>query len=368
MKIISMIHAATMAIAVSTVSLHAQPIDETFTYQGKLLESGADANGNYNIRVTLEDQAGTLISGPSEYLSVSVIDGLFSIHLNFGTDLYSTDRRYLKIEVFEDGVGYVALSPRTPINATPLAAVAMRSLDNEFTRVGNNLMIGDTDERILMNPDTVLGDLIDSTTMVQVNYDGDVNASGGIDINSSASTSNPFYGFSINGGREAKIELDSGLNMWIGLQALPSLEVKLDKVVSNVGFETPSHVSTTGTGDFYKEYSGTGQSQMMKVTPVAFGTTTNDTPTPSTTYGSGNFTVTRTTDNIGITYRVDVPGIFYNNRDFTLVVTPYASANFFSTYSAPGGGFSVRFYSAFNPNSRVPGQFSFVLYRNTPMP
>ena len=368
MKIVSMIQAAAMAVTVSTLSLHAQPIDETFTYQGKLLESGADANGNYNIRVTLEDQAGVLIAGPEEMLSVPVIDGLFSIDLNFGSALYSADRRYLKIEVFESGAGYVELSPRTPINATPLAAVAMRSLDNEFTRVGNDLMIGDTDERILMNPDTVWGDLIDSSTMVQVNYDGNANASGGIDINSSASTSNPFYGFALEGGREAKIEYDGGLNMWIGTQQLPSFEVKLDKVFSNVGFETPSDVSTTGTGDFYKEYSGPGQTQRMQVTPVAFGTTTSDNPSPLTTFGSGNFTVTRTVDGIGIVYRVDIPEISYNNRDYTLIVNSQLSTSLVSTIGTTGGDFYVRFYSFFNVNTRVPGKFSFVMYKNTPMP
>ena len=213
MKITLMIQAAAMAVAVTTVSLHAQPIDETFTYQGKLLEGGADANGNYNIRVTLEDQAGVLISGPEEMLSVPVIDGLFSVDLNFGADLYSADRLFLKIEVFEAGVGYVELSPRTAINATPLAAVAMRSLDNEFTRVGNDLMIGDTDERILMNPDFPFGAFLDSSSIFQLNFDGNANDDGGLEINGSTSTSDPYIGFARKGSREAKIEYDTTLKL-----------------------------------------------------------------------------------------------------------------------------------------------------------
>ena len=98
-----------------------------FTYQGTLDDGGVPANGEYDIQFTLTDETGSVMAGPICMDNVTVIDGLFTVELDFGAQFYG-DARELEMAVRPGGAlgncgsgGYTALSPRQKLNATPYA-------------------------------------------------------------------------------------------------------------------------------------------------------------------------------------------------------------------------------------------------------
>jgi hypothetical protein len=98
-----------------------------FTYQGSLDDGGVPANGEYDIQFTLTDELGTVMAGPICMDNVMVIEGLFTVELDFGEQFYG-DARELEMAVRSGGAlgdcgsgGYTTLSPRQKLNATPYA-------------------------------------------------------------------------------------------------------------------------------------------------------------------------------------------------------------------------------------------------------
>jgi len=95
-----------------------------FTYQGQLKQYGNPVNGTCDFRFTLYDaaDAGTSL-GTQTKTGISVTNGLFTIpDLDFGTDAFQGDARWLQIEVKCAGDSdYVPLSPRQALTAAPYA-------------------------------------------------------------------------------------------------------------------------------------------------------------------------------------------------------------------------------------------------------
>jgi hypothetical protein len=105
----------------------------SFTYQGRLTDSGASANGNYDLQFTLWDalSGGTQQPQPSPVTAtrsaVAVANGIFTVQLDFGASAFPGANRFLEIGARLSGVGaFTILSPRQPITPTPYA---IRSLN-----------------------------------------------------------------------------------------------------------------------------------------------------------------------------------------------------------------------------------------------
>ncbi|HUU95952.1 MAG TPA: hypothetical protein VM487_09430 [Phycisphaerae bacterium] len=99
-----------------------------FTYQGQLKDSGVPANGDYDFVFRLFDDPnnGAQVGGDVEIDEWPVSDGLFTVELDFGTDVFTGDALWLDVSVRLDGGGeYTVLSPRQPLNATPYALYAL---------------------------------------------------------------------------------------------------------------------------------------------------------------------------------------------------------------------------------------------------
>ena len=97
-----------------------------FTYQGRLNDGGAAANGSYDFQFTLYDAAaaGSQV-GSTINQTLAVNDGLFTTSLDFGDGVFDGGARYLDIAVkLSGGGGYTSLSPRQAINAVPYASYA----------------------------------------------------------------------------------------------------------------------------------------------------------------------------------------------------------------------------------------------------
>lgn len=100
-----------------------------FTYQGRLTDAGSPANGAYDLRFILYDaetggaQVGTVTATKDD---VQVVNGLFSVDLDFGATAFNGDARWLEIAV-RPGTStatHTVLSPRQPVSPTPYALYA----------------------------------------------------------------------------------------------------------------------------------------------------------------------------------------------------------------------------------------------------
>lgn len=101
-----------------------------FTYQGLLEDAGNPANGRHDFRFLLFDAAtaGAPVASPVCADDVDVVDGVFTVQLDFGQQFATMAQRYLEIEVRRDTgltcasvAGFVALAPRQQLTASPLS-------------------------------------------------------------------------------------------------------------------------------------------------------------------------------------------------------------------------------------------------------
>jgi hypothetical protein len=93
------------------------PVGTAFTYQGRLLLDGTPVDGTLDFYFTLWDASsdGNLVAEQAA-TGVEVSDGHFSVPLDFGSDAFTGDARYLGIDV--EGT---SLEPRVALTAAPYA-------------------------------------------------------------------------------------------------------------------------------------------------------------------------------------------------------------------------------------------------------
>lgn len=95
-----------------------------FTYQGQLQDSGTNANGSYTMIFALYDsvtggnQIGSAITNSS-----TLVNGLYSVNLDFGPVAFSGSARWLDITITHGGTAQ-ELSPRIQVLPTPYAQFA----------------------------------------------------------------------------------------------------------------------------------------------------------------------------------------------------------------------------------------------------
>jgi hypothetical protein len=97
-----------------------------FTYQGRLNDGAAPANGSYDFAFRVFDaiSGGTQVGNALTNTS-AVSNGLFAATLDFGPGIFPGANRWLEIEVRTNGGGvFKGLEPRQPITATPYALMA----------------------------------------------------------------------------------------------------------------------------------------------------------------------------------------------------------------------------------------------------
>ena len=100
-----------------------------FTYQGYLKDGSLPANGDYDFRFILYDNAagGSQVGSALYYDSVPVTNGLFTLQLNFGA-VFDGARLWIEIAVRPaGGTTYNTLDPRQEITAAPYALYALRA-------------------------------------------------------------------------------------------------------------------------------------------------------------------------------------------------------------------------------------------------
>jgi len=121
---------------VAALALSARPAlaqSTALTYQGRLTDAGAPAEGLYDLRFRLFDatEAGRQVGETLCADDVDVVDGLFTVILDFDQQFATPQERHLEIEVRRDtglncnnASGFAILSPRQELTAAPRATHA----------------------------------------------------------------------------------------------------------------------------------------------------------------------------------------------------------------------------------------------------
>ena len=113
-----------------TGPLQAQtPLGSGLTYQGQLTQSGQPASGLYDLRACLfgEPSGGQPLACASDFNAWPVEAGLFTLPLDFGSQHFSGQQRWLQLSVRSAGSGsaLTPLSPRQALTAAPYALFAL---------------------------------------------------------------------------------------------------------------------------------------------------------------------------------------------------------------------------------------------------
>jgi hypothetical protein len=114
-------------LLLSTLTPQLSPVfaqGTAFTYQGRLLDEGAPADGTYNFEFTLYDSEGGVIDRPLFFRDMSVSNGLFTVALEFRGSVFPGADRWLGVAVSQRDDRPVALHPRQKITAAPYAITA----------------------------------------------------------------------------------------------------------------------------------------------------------------------------------------------------------------------------------------------------
>lgn len=107
-----------------------------FTYQGRLTNTNGAASGNYDLQFALYDSVGTQIGSLVTVTNVPVVNGIFTVALDFGDTIFAPGRsatRFLEVRVRPNGNtgAYTVLSPRQKVTSAPTAIRSLVATDAE---------------------------------------------------------------------------------------------------------------------------------------------------------------------------------------------------------------------------------------------
>jgi len=130
MKIVKIFAILVLGLMVCWIGLaEAVPMSTAFTYQGRLMDVNSPADGLYDFRFELFDGPNTIdsnqIGGTVDINDLDIIDGYFTVELDFGSDVFDGDASWLQISVrpgeIEEPNVYTALEPTQEITPAPYA-------------------------------------------------------------------------------------------------------------------------------------------------------------------------------------------------------------------------------------------------------
>jgi len=122
----------------------AAPMGTVFTYQGRLIDSNSPADGEYDFQFQLYDDAniidGNQMGSTIELDDLDVIDGYFTVELDYGSGVFNGDARWLEIDVRPgnsiDVNDFMTLSPRQKVTPTPYALHTRGIFIDDGGRIG----------------------------------------------------------------------------------------------------------------------------------------------------------------------------------------------------------------------------------------
>lgn len=114
-----------------TFQATAQAQTTAFTYQGQLEDTNGPVTGDYDLRFALYDAGtnGNQLGGPLTNSPVALTNGLFTVLLDFGADIFTGPDRWLEIGVRTNGSagGYTTMGQRQQLTPTPYAIYSTKA-------------------------------------------------------------------------------------------------------------------------------------------------------------------------------------------------------------------------------------------------
>ncbi len=161
-KMLTILVLALGLIVCQAVTTEAEPMGTAFTYQGRLIDGNDSADGLYDFQFKLFDSAadGNKINEDVNIPDLDVTEGYFTVKLDFGSDVFDGDARWLEISVrpgdMNDPNDYTTLSPRQEITLAPYTLYATTS---GTVAIPLNLL-GSSSQAILQATNTGTGNAI----------------------------------------------------------------------------------------------------------------------------------------------------------------------------------------------------------------
>ena len=123
-----------------SLGVKAEPMGTAFTYQGRLVDANNAADGPYDFEFRLYDIGGLPKGNTVKADDVDVIDGYFTVQLDFGSDVFNGLAEWLEVAVrpgaSSEPNDFVTLSPRQEITPTPYALQTRGLFVDESGNVG----------------------------------------------------------------------------------------------------------------------------------------------------------------------------------------------------------------------------------------
>jgi hypothetical protein len=182
-----------------------------FTYQGRLTEAGSPATNIYDFQFKLFDSTdfvtGVQQGETQSSLAVQVTNGVFTVQLDFGSEVFSGAPRFLEVSVRPAGSpnAFSVLSPRQPLANTPYA-VRSATAASADTATNAAQLGGLPSSGFIQNTTTV-------QTTTNFNISGDGTAGGTLTANSVNATTQ----YRIGGSRVLSVANTN--NTFAGIEA-----------------------------------------------------------------------------------------------------------------------------------------------------
>jgi hypothetical protein len=136
------------AVFFCTLTAGAETMGTEFIYQGRLMDANQPADGPYDFQFKLYDDPnvieGKQVGSSVEVNELDIIDGYFTVELDFGTGVFDGYARWLQIAV-RPGASvepndYVTLNPLQELTPTPYAQYAESTgPDNDWMVSGDDM-------------------------------------------------------------------------------------------------------------------------------------------------------------------------------------------------------------------------------------
>jgi hypothetical protein len=137
LKVTTILVVLSAVFCLVAVDAHAQTTE--FTYQGSFKDGAGPANGNYDFEFKLFD----LVSGGVQQgitlqrLNVPVVNGIFTVSLDFGVGTFPGASRFLDIGARTAGGGtFTGLIPRQKVNSAPYAVRSLNAATADSVAAG----------------------------------------------------------------------------------------------------------------------------------------------------------------------------------------------------------------------------------------
>jgi hypothetical protein len=205
---IACLFAAGIAVQAQTTS---------FTYQGRLSDNTIAANGTYEMQFSLFDASanGNQIGSTVSNANVSVVNGIFTVNLDFGAGAFTGANRFLLIAVRAAGNPnpHTVLSPRQLVTSTPYSIKSLfagnadtatnSENSDELGGIAANQYVLTTDSRLSNSRDPNSGSsfYVQNRTTQQANTNFNISGNGTVGGTIAGNVVNSTTNYNINGNR-----------------------------------------------------------------------------------------------------------------------------------------------------------------------